>query len=341
MTAPQVLEARAAREYGLDWLRVFAFGVLVFYHSGMIFVSWGFHIKNPETSPALENVMLFFNRWRLPLLFFISGCGVWFSLRRRSFPEFLRERWTRLFIPLTFAIFVVVPPQIYYERLFRGAQFSYAEFYPTVFHFVSYPQGNTSWHHMWFVAYILVFSTLCVPLFAYLRAPAGRRAVSAFAGWMERWPPAVYVVNVPSLLVGILLGPHWPTTHNLVSDWANFTGSLVTFLWGFVFASDRRLLDLLTRRRREFLSLAVLMTFVFYTLRATQAGRALPAGGQIVLGNFVSGYLGMGWIFALLGYARARLNRGSDTLRYATEAVYPFYIVHQTLTIAAGYYAIS
>ena len=50
------------REHGLDALRVFAFAILILYHSGMGFVSWEYHVKNPETSRALELVMLFVNR---------------------------------------------------------------------------------------------------------------------------------------------------------------------------------------------------------------------------------------------------------------------------------------
>src|SRR4051794_7561170 len=91
---------RPEREYGLDWLRVIAFAILIFYHCGMMFVSWGWHIRNEETSRTLELVMLFFNRWRLPLLFFISGAGVSFSLRRRGFGEFAGERTVRLLLPL-------------------------------------------------------------------------------------------------------------------------------------------------------------------------------------------------------------------------------------------------
>ena len=33
------------RRYDLDWLRVIAFGLLIFYHIGMFYVSWDFHVK--------------------------------------------------------------------------------------------------------------------------------------------------------------------------------------------------------------------------------------------------------------------------------------------------------
>ncbi len=335
----QVSAARPGRdrEYGLDWLRVFAFGVLIFYHSGMAFVSWDWHIKNGETSRALEFVMLFFNRWRLPLLFFISGAGVCFSLRRRNWRYFAGERLRRLLIPLVFAMFVVVPPQIYFEHLHRGRHYaSYGEFYRTVFQFVPYPEGSFSWHHLWFVAYILVFSLVGIPAFAFLKGSSGRRFVSWMASQFERYPFTLYLISVPSLLVALSLGPHWPTTHNLVADWANLIGSFVTFLWGFVIASERRLLDLIQRRRREFLCVALVLFGLFYGTRGT----SWPAWGHIAM-ELVSTYLGMACIFALVGYARNAIRDSGPWLTYANQAVYPFYIVHQTITVALVYYVVQ
>jgi len=33
------------RHYGMDWLRIGAFALLIFYHIGMYFVPWGWHVK--------------------------------------------------------------------------------------------------------------------------------------------------------------------------------------------------------------------------------------------------------------------------------------------------------
>ena len=44
------------------------------------------------------------------------------------------------------------------------------------------------------------------------------------------------------------------------------------------------------------------------------------------------------WILALFGYASAYLNKANRTLSYANEAVYPFYILHQTVTISIAYF---
>ena len=72
------------RIYELDWIRVLAFGILMFYHTGMVFVGWDFHIMNEQVLVVLAPLMMFVNQWRLSLLFAISGAGTWFALGRRS-----------------------------------------------------------------------------------------------------------------------------------------------------------------------------------------------------------------------------------------------------------------
>jgi glucans biosynthesis protein C len=338
---PRATAPAFQREYGLDWLRVFAFAILILYHTGMIFVSWPFHIKNADTSVAMEYLMLLVNRWRLPLLFLVAGAAVCFSLRRRGYPQFVVERTRRLFLPLVFGMLVVVPPQIYFERLTQGATLSYAEWYPSVFEFVSYPQGSLSWHHLWFVIYIFVYSLVGIPFFRWVRSAQGQRAVNRMVDAFERVPATIFLVNVPNILVGLSLGPFWPTTHNLVADWANLTGSFLTFLWGFTIASNPRFLDHITARRREMAIAGITFAVLFFTIRATGALGILPDAPRMIVWNLIQAFFGFTWVMALLGLARHHIRSGGPTLRYATESVYPFYIVHQTIMIAVGYYVIQ
>jgi len=46
-------------------------------------------------------------------------------------------------------------------------------------------------------------------------------------------------------------------------------------------------------------------------------------------------------IMAILGFARKHLNFSNRFLKYTTEAVYPFYILHQTIIVATGYYIVQ
>lgn len=79
MTTPQQLQS-SERRIDLDWVRILAFGLLIFYHVGMLYVSWGFHIKGVHRLTWLEPLMLFLNPWRLSLLFPVSGVATRFML---------------------------------------------------------------------------------------------------------------------------------------------------------------------------------------------------------------------------------------------------------------------
>ena len=73
------------RHYGLDWLRIGAFGLLILYHIGMVFVPWGFHAKTAQPLPWVVVPMLAINSWRLLLLFVVSVM----KLSAQSFSPFL------------------------------------------------------------------------------------------------------------------------------------------------------------------------------------------------------------------------------------------------------------
>jgi surface polysaccharide O-acyltransferase-like enzyme len=303
----------------------------------MAYVSWPWTVKDPQHSQLLETVMLFPNRWRLPLIFLISGAGVAFSLRRRSFPQFAGERLRRLLIPFVFAMLAILPPQSYIVWRTYGSTLSFTEFYPRLFQQGPHP------HHMWFVAYVLVYCLAGIPLFAVLRSAPGRRVLEGLLHKLEQWPPLLYLLHVPTVCVGLFLEPRWPTTLILINDWANFSLGLLYFLLGFVIASDSRFLDLVTRRRRELLLVGLICATAYFAALATkftdgwpEAVRALFWAG--VGGAYLpTGFLTMGIALAALGFARAYVHRGGPWLSYANEAVYPFYIVHQTITVAVVY----
>jgi glucan biosynthesis protein C len=47
------------------------------------------------------------------------------------------------------------------------------------------------------------------------------------------------------------------------------------------------------------------------------------------------------WILTLFGFASKYLNKPSKVLTYCNEAVYPFYILHQTVTVVLGYFIMN
>lgn len=151
-------DPQKSRCYELDWLRVFAVVVLVFFHSSEIFSFGWFHLKNSESSHFFNHFSAFIDIWHMPLFFLISGASTWFALDFRTKTAYRNERFFRLFIPLIFGILNLIPPQSYLEnRLKSGYIGSYFNFYPHFFEGI-YPQGNLHWGHLWFLFYLFVFS---------------------------------------------------------------------------------------------------------------------------------------------------------------------------------------
>jgi glucans biosynthesis protein C len=324
---------RPERRHDIDWLRVLAILLLHAFHTGMAFNTWGWHIKNPEPITAIELPMAFLHTWRMPLLFFISGIGTVLALRSRSLAGFVGERQRRLLLPLLFGMLVIVPPQVYVERLTQGRTYpSITAFYETVFEGTPYPEGNTSWHHLWFVVYLLVYAMLAVPLLAWLRTRHGRGALGRLRGFLSRGP-ALLLLAVPIAAAQIALRWRWPSTHNLVSDWANFTFYGLLFLFGLLIGFDEAVWARILRQRRLWLGLGVATLAVLLVDDAMGLEGGYPYFWEELLRSCLT------WLFVLAacGYARRYLAFRNRFLDFASEGIYPFYILHQTVIVVMGY----
>jgi glucans biosynthesis protein C len=318
----------AERAEFLDWLRIIAIGVLLCYHTGMIFVGWGWHIKNSETIAALEFPMDIAHRLRMPLLFVVAGASIHFALGRRSGAEVIVERCQRLLLPLIVGMLVIVPPQIYFERLFRGQWAGgYGSFYSEkVLQLQPYPQGNFSWHHLWFIAYLFVYSLLLVPLFMRWRAYTSPLKPGYWFYWLA----------LPLGINEAILKPLFPETHNLTHDWYLFNHYALLFVDGFLLCWLPGSWDWLLRQRRKCLWIGVVLTALI--LAAKSAGifyEDTPA--DAISANAFT----WSWLLVFLGYGKRFLSHRNAALRYLRDACYPIYILHQTVIVAIGYYVIQ
>ena len=64
----------------------------------------------------------------------------------------------------------------------------------------------------------------------------------------------------------------------------------------------------------------------------------LPVTSIRFLFNYVMTIYAWSCILTLLGFGQRFLNRESRTLRYLTGAIFCYYVLHQTITVVAGYY---
>lgn len=336
-TAPAAARPADARQFYLDWLRILAFGLLVVYHVGMYYVTWDWHIKSPAMGTGPEPWMRLLSPWRMDLLFLVSGAATAFMWRRRGADgPMLRERASRLLWPLLFGVLVVVPPQSYLEVLrrfdFAGSYLDFMGIYLQPWRhgqqFCAPGAGCLilpTWNHLWYLPYLFCYTVL---LWSALRAWPRllERMASALTRPLANWGLLVW----PVLLLAATrytLGRQFPVTRALADDWFAHAQYLPMFLFGAVLAHAAPLAAAAQARRWLALALAIGAWALMEWARAG-AGSA-PAW----LG--VLGWSLMQWcaLLAALGFARRHLNADNAARRYLSEAVFPLYILHQTLII--------
>jgi surface polysaccharide O-acyltransferase-like enzyme len=331
---------RTERLYFLDWIRICAFFLLILYHTGMYYVTWDFHIKSPFASDSIEPLMMLSSPWRLDLLFLISGVASAFLLRKSGTAAFLRQRSVRLLLPLVFGMLVIVPPQSYCEVVEKaGYGGSYADFmrlYLNAYHgFCKDGQCLTlpTWNHLWFVAYLWVYTLLLATLVAVLGTRWER-----LSGWLGRNLTGWKLIALPVAILAIArvaLFGRYPSTHDLVADWYNHARYLPLFLLGALVAGRHALWQRIGDMRFATFGLALggwALLMSYYALT-----EKMPEGAvsDYVINAQRVVYAMVQWsaILAVCGFGQRHLQFDSAKRRYLTQAVFPVYIVHQTLII--------
>ncbi|UOD30310.1 acyltransferase family protein [Massilia violaceinigra] len=333
-----------ARLWFLDWVRILAFFVLIVYHVGMYYVTWDWHVKSAFASHAIEPLMLLSSPWRLGLLFMVSGVASSLMLAKTGAARFLGQRSARLLVPLVFGMLVIVPPQAYLEVVEKLAyQGSYADFmrlYLGRYH--GFCRGADclvmpTWNHLWFVAYLWVYTLLLGGLVAGLGSRFDRLA-TRLANLLVGWKIIVLPVALLSLARMTMLS-RFPTTHALVDDWFNHAVYLFLFLLGAMLARTPPFWPRLEQLRWHALGLAAAgwaALTIYYALPddvlSAQAQQPMMHLQRIV-------YCLFAWnaMLAAIGFAHRHLNRDSANRRYLAQAVFPVYIVHQTLIVVIAH----
>jgi glucan biosynthesis protein C len=356
-------EAGRTRRDELDLLRALVVVGLVFFHTAVIFGAGEFPIKAAIENRIATVFLGFGAAWGMPLLFLISGMGIWYSLRSRSPATFARERLRRLGVPLLVGLLTLVPLQVWLGLRRAGDPRSYASFYarfwevrPTFdFPFVitAAPNGVFETGHLWFLVCLLGFSLMLLPGFAWLRRPAGRRLLERLGGLLARPGGLLLLPALPLAVVEVALGSE--TGHG---GWNHGSYALL-LVYGFLAAADPRTSEALQRRWRPAAALGLLL---FLASGAAYGAAAEPFTGMdsrsmaFRLLKSVDGWL---WVVAIVGLARARIG---DPRRspahppphragrvglprrlgaYANNAVLPFYVLHETVIVVVAYLVLA
>ncbi|GAB2493746.1 MAG: acyltransferase [Cytophagales bacterium] len=298
------------RRYDIDWLRVIAIALLLIYHIAIVFQPWamflGF-IKSDELMEGLWKPMTLLNVWRIPFLFFVSGMGVYFAIRKRNWKELLVERSRRILIPFLFGVVAIVPLHFLIFQAYYHLPLAYSP-HPA---------------HLWFLGNIFAYVLILTPIFFFLKKSKNGAFKKKLSAWMSN-PLGPLSLSSLFVLEVLLVKPQVFEMYALT--WHGFFLGIVAFFCGFllVYSGESFWKTALTWRWAYLgLALGLYLTRWF--------SFDLVAPGYLMAVESVT------WILAIFGFGYKYLNKPSATLTYLSQAAYPVYILHMVGLHAAAW----
>lgn len=298
------------RRYDIDWLRVIAIGLLIIYHIGIGFQPWGVFIGFIQNEKPLEWLwipMSMLNVWRIPLLFFVSGMGVCFAMRKRNWKQLILERTRRIFVPFIFGIFFIVPVHVILWQKYYSQE-------------ITYSPGIV---HLWFLGNIFIYVLMLSPLFFFLKKNEDNR----LRKWLNKMysnPAGIMVIAAFFVLESVIINPESFETYSLTIH--GFLVGFLAFFFGFtaIYCGDE-FWNTVLRWRWLYLVLAVILftgRVLFFDLKSP---------------NYLISVESISWILSAFGFSYRYLNRSGRILRYLSRAAYPVYIIHMIFLYLGSY----
>lgn len=289
------------RRYDIDWLRVIAIGLLLIYHIAIGFQPWGgfigFILSN-EPVEAIWIPMSALNVWRIPLLFFVSGMGVSFAMRKRDWKALIKERSIRILMPFLFGMVIIVPLHLLIWQSYYNIPFDY----------------NSNPAHLWFLGNLFIYVLVLSPVFFYLKKNQGGK-IQSLLNKLFKSPIGLVVIMMPFVAEALIINPESFETYALTLH-GLFIG-LLAFFFGYCFIYAGEAFSN-TVKKWKWILLALAFGMYIYRLLALEL--LAPSYLLSIESNL--------WIFAVLGIGFTYLNKTSKTLTYLSQAVYPIYIIH-------------
>ncbi|TAG30311.1 MAG: acyltransferase [Sphingobacteriia bacterium] len=289
------------RKYFIDWIRVIAIALLMVYHVAIVFQPWGLMIGfmvNTEPWDSLWIPMTMLNVWRIPILFFIAGIGVFYSFKNRNWHQLLKERGQRIGIPLVFGIVFIAPVYLLIIQNYYDWKLQYI------------PQAS----HLWFLGNILCYVILSIVPLYYIKREANSLFVTKLRKLFSN-PIVFLIVIICFVLETIIVNPpiyemYASTTHGFFLGW-------LAFIFGCFFAiSGEGFWNNLVKFRWLFMPLVIL----FFIARVNNYV-SLPKKVHLPIETCL-------WVFTIFSFAKQYLNIPHRKLTYYSKAAYPVYILH-------------
>jgi glucan biosynthesis protein C len=228
--------------------------------------------------------------------------------------------------------------QVYLENLAKGLfSGSFWQFYPHYFDGMYGFGGNFAWMglHLWYLEILFMLSLLFLPLLLWLKQSVlGQRILHGLTNFLAL-PGAVFTLALPAIYLMRTLDPDTWGNQSL-GGWSVLIYPFF-FLSGFLIISSAPLQARIRQQRWISLALALLLTPAYLFLEfQTRYPDLRPLAHALTDPLYC--LVCWIWLLAVFGFGMQRLNFNRPYLKYANEAVLPFYILHQTLIVLLAFW---
>ncbi len=328
---PDQPASRIQRHYGLDWLRIGAFGLLIMFHLGLYFAPGHWIVKSPAIADWVAWPLAAIVPWRLSVLFAVSGYATAAMIQRfPNLPAFLSERSRRLLIPLLFGMLVIVPPQGWVRIEVSGASPTFTSFLQHDAFSFAHRAGvfMPGWEHLWFLPY----------LWGYTLLLAG--GIALVPGWKAWGQPIVAWLTVGRRLIWVpailIAGALMVTARLHVAGLSDSADYIPAFFMGFAYAHYPKLRESFGRHFAAAGAVSLAMLAALWGIQAF--GSASPSIWEETLSLAAGGVMSWTMILVAFHFADRFLDRDHKWRQPLAAAVFPAYIVHQTVIVVTGWY---
>lgn len=299
----------------IDNLRWLLVSLLVIYHAAMAYNTWGEanYIFFRQVKPLAAIVSLT-SPWFMPMMFLLAGVSARYSLQKRGYGRFIKERFTRLGIPFLFGEFFICPILSYIADVTHNGYsegfFSHYSVFFSRFSDLSGYDGGFTLGHFWFLAVLIIVSILSC-------------GVIKLIGGADEDPQKLLIIGVALMCVSVF-----------AFDVDLFGKRIITYtcvyLLGYYFFSKPYYVKGLTRHKRLF-------TVLFIVSNLANTVFFIFIGGVRTL-NLICNYASFLFaVPALMSLAHDHLDFSSAFTRFNSKVSYMFYILHFPIVVVCQY----
>jgi len=257
--------------------------------------------------------------------------------------SFAWQRIVKLYLPLIFAIAVVVAPQSYYEAIQKGIfEGGFWKFWTSYYFTFSWDERMLApfptYNHMWYVLYLFHYTMVLLPLFSFINSDKGKLILAKIECWITKGSRIIWLPLAIYLAIFLAIDNH-DVNHTFYNDWYGHAIFIFAVIMGVAFARMPKVWQSFEKNRYFSLTLGLISYAVLLAIFLSP-DEMLPMDRTVVW-DYTSLLVKWSWIALIIGFARKHLNYTNSTLKYCNVMVYPFFILHQTVIIVLGYYVID